>query len=214
MISLMSALRFFGTVCRAKSKQALDDLAAADGFGNDDIQVVAHLGLSMRSLLQIAAVGEYGRQRIVDLVRHSGGQSPQGGELIRLKELQPRLCQVIGHIIEGPGQHPQLVVSLHVDPVPKIPAGHMPRRREEFLDRSVDPPPDHEADDKAQNEDGADGENDYRHLAATDVPIDFGEGYGDIQHSEHGLRSGVRMTGRRPARLRIVDRVDDAQQPR
>ncbi len=128
--------------------------------------------------------------------------------------MQTRLRQIIGHIIEGLGQHPQFVISVHFDPVPKIPSGHVPHRREEFLDRAVDPPSDHEADDKAQDEDGADGENDYRHLAAADVPVDLDKGNGDIQHTEHGLRFGMRMTGRRPTRWRIVDRVDDAQQPR
>ena len=68
-----------------KIQKTLDDLAAPYGFGNDDIKIITHLGLSLRSFQQIAAVGKYGGQRIVDLVCNSSGQSAQGGKLVRLE---------------------------------------------------------------------------------------------------------------------------------
>jgi hypothetical protein len=147
----------------------------------------------------IAAVGEYSCQRIIDLVGHSCCQSAEGGELIRLEQLQSCLCQLVGHTIKGLGQHPQLILSLHLDPVAEISTGHFPRGREEVLDWPVDPPPDQEADDHAQDNDDTDSENDNCNLATAYVFVNLGQRHGDIQYPEHGLRFRMLVTGCRPA---------------
>ena len=67
-------------------------------------------------------------------MRHAGGQPSQRGELVRLEQLQARVRQVVGHGVEGLGQHAQFIFPFHLDPLAAIAALYFPRGGEQVLD--------------------------------------------------------------------------------
>ncbi|VTR66525.1 hypothetical protein DESC_480235 [Desulfosarcina cetonica] len=67
-------------------EQALDDAAHPFGLGGHDRKIVAHVLGQVRAAQDQVGEGQDGRQRIVDLMGHAGGQFTHAGLLLRLDQ--------------------------------------------------------------------------------------------------------------------------------
>ncbi len=121
-------------------EQAAHDLAAALGLAHDDLEVGAPLGVVLGALQQERRVGEHAGERVVDLVRHAGGEAADRGELVGLRELALRLGEACGHVVEGPRQVAELVAPVRRDRRREIARGDAPRAGCEGLHRADDEP--------------------------------------------------------------------------
>ena len=95
---------------------------------------------------------------------------------------------------------------LDVDAVAQVPVGHLLRRLQQALHRSVDPSFHEEPDDHADRQEGDDGEDEHLHPALLDRAVHLVEREGHIQHAEDGLLLRMDVAVGRPAGFLVEDR--------
>ena len=91
--------RELGCAGAGKVEQAVDDFRGAEGLLRDLVQQRRHPLIAAHLLGQHLRVGGDDGQRSVDFMRHAGGQQPDGGELVGLRELCFQL-HALGDVID------------------------------------------------------------------------------------------------------------------
>ena len=103
-----------------KIQQALHDFAHPLRGRGDGLEVLAACLVDVRPLEQHVGEGEHAGQRVVDLVRHPGGQAPHRSLFLGLQELQLAFGLLVPvavpqggeHFLERALQHPELAAGV------------------------------------------------------------------------------------------------------
>ena len=218
-----------------EGQQVLHQLAAALAFALDGLQLLGHLVAVRHFALQHAAlyqprVGQDAEQRVVDLMRHGGGQLADGGHLFRAEQravdalqlgrLAPHLLLNLGldpghfrgHFVEAGGQVAQLVVGAHRQAVIQITFAHPVRAIDQLLHRPIDHPPNEGHRQAGAEHYPAQQKPAERGLIVRDLRVHRGERQLRVHHPQHPLAGIVHVASRARAFGRVGDGADYGDQ--